>query len=184
MFKDAKEYTTEELLRACQDFFGAVYWAWYEVAVKVVGSEKADALLIALSDKFSALEAETMRQLWGRPFQNLREITQPLDVIHRMVAYEGPTRGSTPVWAMENDNKGYEKIYHCPIYATTPDEVKEKGPSALCTVYCHTIGQKFYGRMGCTIEQDSWLSKGEAYCGFKIERKPELVQLAAQKGNR
>ena len=181
MFKDAKDYTTEELLRACQDFFGAVYWAWYEVAVRVVGEEKANALLIELAEKFSALEAETMRQMWGKPFQSLVEITKPLDVIHRMVAYEGPTRGSTPVWAMENENKGYEKIYHCPIFATTPPEVKDKGPTALCTVYCHTIGQKFYGRMGCSIEQDSWLSKGQSCCGFRIERKPELVQLPSQR---
>ena len=182
MFKDAKEYTNEELLRSCQDFFGAVYWAWYEVAVRVVGEENANELLRALSDKFAALEAQTMLQLWGRPFENLREITKPLDVIHRMVAYEGPVRGSTPVWTFENDNKGYEQIYHCPIYATTPPEARERGPSALCTVYCHTIGIDFYGRLGCSIEQDHWLSKGEAYCGFKIERKSELVQLAAQRG--
>ncbi len=183
MFKPAQDYTNEELLRSCQDFFGAVYWAWYEVAVKVVGEEQANAMLIALSDKFAALETQTMLQLWGKPFQNLREITKPLDVIHRMVAYEGPTRGSTPQWTMENDNQGYEQLYHCPIYATTPPEIKEKGPTALCTVYCHSIGQKFYGLMGCSIEQDSWLSKGQPYCGFKIERKPELVQLTARRGD-
>ncbi len=180
MFRDAKEYSNEELLRACQDFFGALYWAWYETAVKTVGEEKARQMLIELSEKFAELEAQTMHQLWGAPFQNLHQITRTLDVIHRMVAYEGFERGSTPGWTMENENKGYEQVGHCPIFATTPPEMKDKGATALCTVYCHSIGQRFYTRMGCTIEQDRWLSKGDSYCGFKIERKAELVQLAAQ----
>ncbi len=180
MFRHAHEYTHEEMLCSCQDFFGTVYWAWYEVAVERCGEEKANAMLIELSKKFAAMEAQAMQDMWGKPFENLRQIADTLDIIHRAAAYEGSTRGSAPEWTMENDNAGYERIYHCPIHATTPAHLKDKGPTALCTVYCNDVGPRFYGHIGCTIEQDSWLTKGEPYCGFKIARKPELVKLSVK----
>lgn len=174
------QYTNEELLRACQDFFGGVYWAWYSASLKVVGEEKTHEVLMQIAGNFSEMEASFMKMLWGGEFNNLQELSKALDVVHRMVAYEGWKRGSVPEWKWTNENKGYEQIGHCPIYAATPEEFKDKGPTALCTIYCHTIGKKFYGKMGCTIEQDRWLSKGETHCGFHIER---LVNISAESAN-
>jgi hypothetical protein len=122
-----------------------------------------------LADNFSDLEVNAMKALWGGEFGNLQELTRALDVVHRVVAYEGPTRGSTPEWEMDGVNRAHESISHCPIHAATPEQFKDKGPTALCNVYCHSIGQKFYGKMGYTIVQDSWLAKGQSHCGYQIE---------------
>lgn len=171
MFKDAKDYSQEELLRMCQDFFGGAYWAWYEASLKTVGEVATHKILEQLADSFSDLEVTAMKALWGGEFKNLQEMTRALDVVHRVVAYEGKERGSTPEWKLDGVDKGYEIINHCPIYATTPEPFKNQGPTALCTIYCHNIGQKFYAKMGCTIVQDTWLSKGQTHCGYHIERK-------------
>ena len=171
MFKDAADYTTEELLRMCQDFFGGVYWAWYESALKAVGETATNKILEQLADNFSELEVAAMKALWGGEFKNLQELTRPLDVVHRVVAYEGSTRGSTPEWKMDGVDRGHESISHCPIHAATPEHFKGKGPTALCTVYCNNIGQKFYDKLGYTIVQDSWLAKGQSHCGYRIERR-------------
>ena len=170
MFKDAGEYSAEELLRMCQDFFGGVYWAWYETSLKAVGEAGTHKILEQLADTFSELELTAMKALWGREFANLHEITRALDVVHRVVAYEGPTRGSTPEWKMDGLDKAHESISHCPIHATTPEQFKGKGPTALCNIYCHNIGQQFYGKLGYTIVQDSWLAKGQSHCGYQIGR--------------
>jgi len=173
MFKDAADYSTEELLRMCQDFFGGVYWAWYESSLKTVGEAKTNEILEQLAESFSELEVNAMKELWGGEFKSLQELTRPLDVVHRVVAYEGKTRGSTPEWKMDGADKAHESIFHCPIHAATPQQFKDKKPTALCTEYCHKIGQKFYGKMGYTIAQDSWLAKGQSHCGYQISRSAE-----------
>ena len=171
MFKDAMQYTDEELLRACQEFFGGLYWAWYGAAVETVGAERTDEIMKLMCARFAELEEAYMKMLWGRDIGSLQELSKPMDVVHRMLAYEGPTRGSVPEWTWRGPDQGYERIGHCPIHAATPAEQKGKGPTALCTVYCHSIGQKFYGRMGFAIRQDSWLSKGDTHCGYHIEKR-------------
>jgi len=171
MFKDAKNYSQDELLRMCQDFFGGLYWAWYEASVKTVGETEAHRILEQLADSFSDMEVTALEALWGGKFKNLHELTRALDVVHRVVAYEGEQPGSTPEWKMEDENNGHETINHCPIHATTPEHFKASEPTALCTIYCHNIGRKFYDKMGYTVRQDSWLSKGQTGCGFNIGRK-------------
>ncbi len=170
MFKDATTYSDEELLRMCQDFFGSVYWAWYEASLDTVGESATLDILKKLSERFAALEVTAMKALWGREFENLQQVTRALDVVHRAVAYEGPGRGSTPTWEMSGDDSAREKIHHCPIYATTPDRFKDKGTTPLCDVYCHNIGKKFYETLGFRIKQDQWLAKGHAHCGYQIGR--------------
>ncbi len=164
MFKPAEDYTCEELLRSCQEFFGGLYWAWYRAAVKVVGEEKAEEILVELSEVFAESEVEYLQSLWGKEFKTLADITPPLDVVHRMVGYDY-------AWTMENNFKGYERITRCPIHSATPAEFKGKGPGLLCTVYCKNIGEKAYARLDSTIEVDTRLSAGDACCGFKIERR-------------
>lgn len=171
MFKDAMEYSQEELLTMCQGFFGGAYWAWYEASLKVVGEATTHKIMEQLADRFADMEVEAMKALWGGEFNSLKDMSRALDVIHRVVAYEGKKKGSTPEWKMEGLDKGYETIDHCPIHASTPESFKDKGATALCTIYCNNIGQKFYAKMGCTIIQDSWLTKGHTHCGFHIERK-------------
>ena len=68
MFKDAAEYTTEEMLRMCQDFFGGVYWAWYESSLKTVGEAATNRILEQLADNFSDLEVPASSK---RPGSNL-----------------------------------------------------------------------------------------------------------------
>jgi hypothetical protein len=111
---------------------------------------------------------------YGRPQPDAEAIRVCVDqlVAESLLAYEGPERGSTPIWTMENDNRGHEQVHYCPIYAATPPELKDEGPTALRKLYCYSIGQEFYALMGCTIEQDSWPAKGQPYCGYKIERRP------------
>lgn len=164
MFKHADEYTCEELLRSCQEFFGALYWAWYQAVVKVVGEERANEILLALAEEFAESEVAYLKSLWGRDFSTLREIADCLDVVHRMVGYDY-------AWTMDDDFKGYERITRCPIHSTTPEAFMGKGPTALCKVYCKNIGQKVYAKLDATIEQETYLSAGDADCGFRIERR-------------
>ena len=171
MFKDASAYSDEELLRMCQDFFGGVYWAWYEASLATVGEPATLKILEALSERFAGLEVTAMKALWGGDFANLHDLSRALDVIHRVVAYEGEVRGSTPQWNMSGADSGHEAIHHCPIHATTPEHLKGKGPTPLCTVYCQNIGQKFYGMLGYSIRQDKWLAKGHSHCGYQIDRR-------------
>lgn len=186
MFKKAGEYSCEELLRSCQDYFGAAYWAWYQAALKVVGEEKTKEMLEALAEAFARPEVEHLRILWGREFDNLQQISQCMDVIHRIVAYEGFSRGEPPQWDWTDEHTGYEQIGHCPIHATTPEEFRDKGPTLLCTVYCHNIGQTVYAQLGATISQDQFLTKGDKFCGFHITReKPEkLIQIEKEGSSR
>ena len=170
MFRDAGEYANEELLGMCQGFFGGLYWAWYEACLRAVGEEATNRILLELAERFADLEVVAAKQLWGGEPASLRDLTRVMDVVHRVVAYEGPTRGSTPLWQMEGAERAHEKIGHCPIHAATPEAWQRKGPSPLCSVYCHSIGQKFYAKMGYRIEQDSWLARGEPHCGYRIER--------------
>ena len=178
MFKDAMQYSDEELLRSCQAFFGGLYWAWYSAAVQAVGEEKTAEIMKVMCGRFAELEEVYMKQLWGGEFRSLQDLAKPLDVVHRMLTYEGRTRGSVPDWTWSDENKGYERIGYCPIHAATPEEFKDKGPTPLCTVYCHSIGQQFYGRMGCSIRQDSWLSKGGTHCGYHIEKRADAKPAA------
>lgn len=172
MFKEAEKYTCEEMLRAAQEFFGAQYWAWFQSARNVVGEEKTREILVEMANSFTDPEVQYIQSLWGKEFANLQEIAKCMDVIHRMLAYEGFQPGSPPHWTWENENKGHEQIGHCPIYSATPPEFKRNEPTDLCTVYCRNIGEKVYARLDATIRQDTFLSKGESCCGFHIERKP------------
>lgn len=164
MFKGAGEYTPEELLQSCQEFFGGLYWAWYRAALKVVGAEKAEQILMELAELFAESEVAYLKMLWGKEMKTLADISRPLDVVHRIVGYDYN-------WTWENENKAYEGIQRCPIYTATPEAFKGKGPSPLCTVYCKKIGEKAYARLGSTIEVDSRLSEGATCCGFRIERR-------------
>ncbi len=174
MFKEAMEYTPEELLRLAQDFFGGVYWAWFQAARKVVGVEQTNEILIELATQFAPQEIAYIKSLWGRDFEDMTGVTKTMDVIHRVLAYEGHKRGSVPTWNMESNLSGYEEIGHCPIHSTTPPEFQGKGPTELCTVYCHSIGNKVYALLNASIEQKACMPAGDSHCGFQVTmRAPE-----------
>jgi len=161
MFKDAKDYSFEELLKGCQGFCGGTFWAWYQAVVKVVGEEKAKEVLLKLAEVFAAGEVEYVKGLWGKDFKNLEELTHCFDVVHRMMGYDCS-------WTMENKFKGYEKISHCPVYRTTPDGLKGRG---ICKIYCNRIGEEAYSRLNSRITRDKYLPDGDPYCGCAIEWK-------------
>jgi hypothetical protein len=160
-FKNAGDYSCEELLDSCQGFFGGQFWLWYQSVEQVVGKEKAEEVLINLARNFGELEVAYVKSLWGKDFTNLEELTRCFDVVHRMVGYDCS-------WTMENEYSGYETISKCPVFSTTPDDYKGKG---ICKIYCNRIGEEAYSRLNCKISRDKYLPDGDPYCGCKIEWK-------------
>ena len=158
-FKDAEDYGCEELLDSCQGFFGGQFWVWYQSVEQVVGKEKAAEILYQLADNFAELEVGFLKELWGKEFTNLEELTQCFDVIHKMVGY-----GSS--WTVENEHSVYETITDCPVFKAMPDEYQGTG---ICKIYCDRIGEEAYGKLNCTITRDKYLPDGESHCGCKIE---------------
>jgi hypothetical protein len=129
--------------------------------LKVVGEEKAKEVLQKLADGLTEPEVDYVRQLWGKEFQNLEELTYCFDIIHKMMGYEWR-------WTMEDEFKGYEKIFHCPIHSATPKEFQGKG---ICKIYCNPIGEAVYARLNAEISRDKYLPDGDPYCGCRIEWK-------------
>ena len=158
-FKKAEDYTCEELFESCQSFFGGQFWVWYQSVVEVVGKEMAKEILYRLAQNFGEQEVEFVKELWGKDFTNLEEVSKCFDVIHEMVGY-----GCT--WTMENEYSGYEKVSNCPVFNAMPEEYQGTG---ICKIYCDTIGKIAYGALNCTITRDKYLPDGDDYCGCKIE---------------
>jgi len=160
-FKYAKDYSCEELLEACQGFFGGQFWVWYQTVRDVFGEEKCKEVLLKLAENFAELEVAYVKDLWGKEFRNLEELRHCFDVVHEMVGYKCS-------WEMENEFKGYEKISRCPVYDATPEEFKSKG---ICKIYCNRIGEEAYSRLNSNITRDKYLPDGDPYCGCRIEWK-------------
>jgi len=161
VFKYAKDYSCEELLKGCQTFFGGQFWIWYQTTAEMFGEEKAGEILLNLAKKFAELEVEYVKDLWGKEFKNLGELADCFDVVHKIVGYDCS-------WTMEDEFKGYEKIFHCPIYATIPDGLRGK---QICKVYCNRVGKEAYSRLNYEITRDKYLPDGDSHCGCKIEWK-------------
>ena len=160
-FKNADDYVCEELLSSSQSFFGGQFWIWYQSVEQVVGKDKALEILHRLAHNFAELEVAFVKELWGKDFTNLEELTQCFDVIHKMVGY-----GCS--WTMENEYSGYETVSDCPVFNAMPDEYQGSG---ICKLYCARIGEEAYSALNCTITRENYLPDGDDHCGCKIEWK-------------
>ena len=160
-FKKADDYTCEELLAACQGFFGGQFWVWYESVEQVTGKEVAQKILYQLAQNFAELEVEYIKALRGKDIRDLEELAECFDVIHKMVGYDCS-------WQMENEFVGYETISKCPVFTAMPEKYKNSG---ICKVYCTRIGEKAYAALNCSITRDKYLPDGDPYCGCRIQWK-------------
>jgi hypothetical protein len=162
MFKKADEYTVEEFWKITQGALWGSFWTWYRAIRNVVGKEKADEVLVEQSRLSDEGLAVAMRDLLGKDFENVEEMSEVIEVFHKAFGFMAP-------WTMETKFKGTETIGPCQYWELCPEEFRAE---KVCKIWCKGAAEFLYCNLHPSkpkVIRDSYIPDGAPSCRITID---------------